>query len=108
MVALRSPEFPSEIARLSEASGVKIRTFDGYLEALRKRRAFFKSMGAVSADHGVFATDTDRLPKAEMDKIFRRALLGDVNIEIKLSHSTEHYMRLSCRSELTRQGISLP
>ena len=44
MVALRSPEFPSEIARLSKASGVKIRTFDGYLEALRKRRAFFKSM----------------------------------------------------------------
>lgn len=106
MVALRSPDFPSEIARLSEASGVKIRSFDGYIEALRKRRAFFKSMGAVSADHGVFATDTDRLPKAEMDKIFRRALLGDVNVSKErdfMAHMLCEFAAMSCEDGFVMQ-----
>ena len=48
----------------------------GYLEAHRKRRAFFKEFGATSTDHGHPTARTEDLPQAEAAALFAKALAG--------------------------------
>lgn len=45
------PEYFANVTKLGEVTGKDVRSFDGYIAALRKRRAFFKSMGATATDH---------------------------------------------------------
>lgn len=77
VMALRSPDFRLEIERLSNASGIEITTFDDFRVALKRRREFFKAMGAVSTDHGVYKPEPKRLPKRKLEAIFARALKGE-------------------------------
>ena len=44
--------FLANIQKLGEITGEDTATWKGYLNALRNRRAFFKSMGATATDHG--------------------------------------------------------
>lgn len=68
--------FPLHIARLSELSGIDATSWDGYLAALRERRAFFKSMGATSTDHGHPTARTCDLSRAECERLFGLAITG--------------------------------
>jgi glucuronate isomerase len=68
--------FPANIARLSDMSGVDATNWDGYLAALRERRAFFKSMGATSTDHGHPTARTCDLSRGECERLFRLAITG--------------------------------
>ena len=43
---------PANVAQLGALTGENTATWSGYLAAHRNRRAFFKSMGATSTDHG--------------------------------------------------------
>ena len=45
-------EFQSNLDRLGEVSGVDATSWSGYLDAHRRRRAHFKTMGATASDHG--------------------------------------------------------
>lgn len=47
-------------------------SYDGYLDALARRRAHFISHGAVSADHGVRTPATAKLDHREAAALFRR------------------------------------
>ena len=76
VMALRSAGFRLEIERLSNASGIEITTFDDFRAALIRRREFFKTMGAVSTDHGVYKPAPKRLPKRKLESIFARAMKG--------------------------------
>lgn len=103
---IRSENFRSELAKLSKASGIDIRTFGDYLAALRNRRAFFKTMGAVSTDHGVYATDTDRLSQKDLDKIFRRALDGTATRSDEkdfIGHMLLEFAAMSCEDGFVMQ-----
>ncbi len=51
----------------------------GYLAAHRKRRAFFKTMGATSTDHGHPTAQTSDLPDGECERLFRKALDGAID-----------------------------
>jgi glucuronate isomerase len=44
--------FRDNLAELGQIAGCDTRSYTGYLEALRKRRAYFASFGATSTDHG--------------------------------------------------------
>ncbi len=78
--AVIDPEFPgfaANLRRLGEITGEDTATWSGYLAAHRKRRAFFKEMGATATDHGHATARTANLAKAQAEALFRKALAGD-------------------------------
>src|SRR5580698_2720517 len=50
--------FLQNIEKLGQITGEDVGTWKGYLNALRNRRAFFKSMGATATDHGHLTAQT--------------------------------------------------
>ncbi|MEJ2273973.1 MAG: glucuronate isomerase [Woeseiaceae bacterium] len=68
--------FADNVARFGELAGEDTSTWDGYLAAHRKRRAFFKSMGATSTDHGHPTATTADLSHRECEALFAKALAG--------------------------------
>jgi glucuronate isomerase len=76
VVNLLTKGWKQNIQQLGEASGITINSFKDFIRALENRRAFFKSMGAVSTDQGVFSPNTHQLSDQEAEAIFQRALKG--------------------------------
>jgi glucuronate isomerase len=68
--------FASNVAYLGEISGEDTTTWAGYLAAHRDRRAYFKTMGATSTDHGHPTAQTSDLDRGECEALFARALKG--------------------------------
>jgi glucuronate isomerase len=68
--------FAANVARLGEITGCDAATWNGYLEAHRKRRAFFKTFGATSTDHGHATARTEDMPQAEAAALFAKAMAG--------------------------------
>jgi glucuronate isomerase len=66
--------FAANVARLGELTGEDTGRWAGYLAAHRKRRAFFKTMGATSTDHGHPTAQTSDLSEADCERLFRKAL----------------------------------
>lgn len=64
--------FHSQLALIAEQTGEDVFGWDGYVAALRKRRAFFKAMGATSTDHGHPTAQTADLSDAETRALFAR------------------------------------
>lgn len=75
---LSNPNWKKNIEALSEVSSIDIDSYRSFVTALENRREFFKSMGAVSTDQGVFSPYTHELSGNDADTIFLRALRGDV------------------------------
>jgi glucuronate isomerase len=73
------PEFEGwrdNIRLFGEVSGEDTTTWRGYLNAHRNRRAYFKTMGATSTDHGHPTARTCDLSEAEAAALYARALAG--------------------------------
>lgn len=68
--------FAENVVRLGEMAGEDATTWTGYLAAHRNRRAFFKSYGATSSDHGHPTARTEDLPQDVAARLFDRALQG--------------------------------
>jgi glucuronate isomerase len=68
--------FLGNIERLGEITGEDTGTYKGYLNALRSRRAFFKSMGATATDHGHLTAMTADLDPATAESLYGRILSG--------------------------------
>ncbi|PJN96805.1 glucuronate isomerase [Amaricoccus sp. HAR-UPW-R2A-40] len=82
--AVVDPDFPGfalNVARLGELTGCDTATWEGYLEAHRQRREFFKDHGATSSDHGHPTARTENLPQAEAAALFARVLTGQATPE---------------------------
>ncbi len=73
--------FATNIEKFGEMAGTDATTWDGYLEAHRNRRAYFKEFGATSSDHGHPTARTEDLPRAEADALFQKALKGACTAE---------------------------
>jgi glucuronate isomerase len=77
-----APGFAAGLQRLGELTGEDTGSWAGYLGAHRKRRAFFKQMGATSTDHGHPTARTADLSasdsRALFDRIVRAARSGAV------------------------------
>lgn len=71
--------FRDNVERLGAIAGENALTWKGYLAAHRNRRAFFKSMGATSSDHGHPTALTCDLTEADCDRLFQRALAGTIS-----------------------------
>jgi glucuronate isomerase len=68
--------FADNIAELARISGVSCDSYSGYLDALRERRAFFKTLGATSTDHGHPSALTADLSAGECAHLYSGALAG--------------------------------
>jgi glucuronate isomerase len=73
------PEFEgflTNIEKLGALTNCDTSKWHGYLEAHRVRRAFFKSYGATSTDHGHPSARTEDMPQSEAATLFDKVLNG--------------------------------
>jgi len=68
--------FAANVAMFGQLTGEDTSTWRGYLSAHRQRRAFFKTLGATSTDHGHPTAETADLDTAECETLFAHALAG--------------------------------
>lgn len=73
--------FAHNIRQLATLTGEDTSEYPGYLNALRQRRAFFKSLGATSADHGHPTAATANLGRSEASRLYQRVLEGTFTAE---------------------------
>ncbi len=70
--------FHKNLAMLAQLTGEDCFNWQGYLNAHRKRRAFFASMGATSTDHGHPTAQTADLSTHEAEALFKRVISAHV------------------------------
>ncbi|MGE5087548.1 MAG: glucuronate isomerase [Candidatus Levyibacteriota bacterium] len=73
--------FAGNVAQLGALTGEDTATWSGYLAAHRIRRAFFRSMGATSTDHGHPSARSLDLGAAECQRLLDRALQGTITAD---------------------------
>ncbi|MDG1115948.1 MAG: glucuronate isomerase [Flavimaricola sp.] len=69
-------DFARNVEQLGALTGEDATTWAGYLAAHRTRRAYFKTFGATSTDHGHATARTEDLPRDEAAALFDKALRG--------------------------------
>ena len=77
--AVVDPEFEGfagNLDKLGEITGCDTGSWTGYLDAHRSRRAYFKSFGATSSDHGHPTAETANLSDAAAEELFNRIRRG--------------------------------
>lgn len=73
--------FAANVAEMGEITKEDTQSWRGYLAAHRRRRDFFKSMGATSTDHGHPTAHTENLSEADAAALFAKVLSGDFKPE---------------------------
>lgn len=74
---LEKPDFLSYIAKLEEASGVAVKSFEGLKEALKKRLAYFAEHGCSVSDHALEYVMHVPASDEEIESIFAKRLNGE-------------------------------
>lgn len=70
-------DFKQNLKVFAEASAEDVYSWRGYIEAHRKRRQFFKTMGATATDHGHPTARTLKLSDSEGERLFQRIVHED-------------------------------
>lgn len=70
--------FQANLHLLGEVSGEDVSTWQGYLDALRSRRAFFRQNGATATDHGHLTAQTADLSPGEASALYERIFTGKI------------------------------
>ena len=73
--------FKENVRKLGELTGEDTTNWNGYLNALKKRREFFASLGATATDHGHPTAATADLPAYRSAALFEKALSGIITPE---------------------------
>ena len=68
--------FGENLKKLGEVTGEDVSSWKGYLNALRARRAYFRSMGATATDHGHLTAATADLAPEEAARLYERIYTG--------------------------------
>jgi glucuronate isomerase len=93
------PGWADAVNRLGALTGADVSGYPGYVAALEERRRYFVAHGARSADHSHADAIAAPLEMAEADRIYRRALAGQVT-EAEATAFRRHMMlemaRMSC------------
>lgn len=82
--AVIDPEFEGfldNLRALSELTGEDTLSWQGYLNAHRSRRAFFKTLGTTATDHGHATAITANLSAQESEKLFQRVTSGECSAQ---------------------------
>lgn len=103
---LKTKHWKQNIQLLGVRAGKEITSYRLLIEALENRRTFFKSMGAVSTDHGVESPFTREASPADAEAIFQRALRGvstDHDAALFTAHMLMEMARMSIEDGLVMQ-----
>ena len=73
--------FAANVAQLAALTGENTSTWNGYLAAHRNRRAFFRTMGATSTDHGHPTARTSDFAAGECQRLLDAALSGAITAD---------------------------
>lgn len=73
--------FAANLDALGEITGSDTGNWQGYLDAHRKRRAYFKARGATATDHGHPTAETANLPDGEAAALFDRIRSGTTDAD---------------------------
>jgi glucuronate isomerase len=76
---LINPARPAQaeaMRKLAKITDTDIATFDGYLQAIRARRAAFRERGATATDHDVPQLMTAWLPRPQIEDLHTKVLTG--------------------------------
>lgn len=74
-------DFTENVERLGILTGEDTLAWQGYLQAHRIRRAYFKEFGATSTDHGHATARTENLSQSDAAALFQKALKGTCSAE---------------------------
>jgi glucuronate isomerase len=75
-------DFRENLATLGALTGEDVRRWEGYLAALRKRRAYFRDVGGATAtDHGHPTAASADLPQPACQALLSRVLSGEATPE---------------------------
>jgi glucuronate isomerase len=91
--------FRESIVRLGEQTREDTSTWPGYLNALRKSRERFKSLGCTATDHGHPTANTANLGPQEAASLFTAVLSGNATPE------QEELFRAQMLTEMARMSI---
>jgi glucuronate isomerase len=64
--------FQENLKKLGDVADEDVSTWNGYLEALRNRREYFKNNGATATDHGHLTALSADLSPLEAEKLYKR------------------------------------
>ena len=98
--------FQDNLKLLGEVSGEDVSSWKGYLNALRKRRAFFKDNGATATDHGHLTALTADLPWSEASALYERIYTGKTragDVELFQAQMLTEMAGMSAEDGLTMQ-----
>jgi glucuronate isomerase len=98
--------FHANLDALSAITGEDARSWDGYLAALRNRRAFFAAHGATSTDHGHPTAATADLADGDIRALFAKVAGGPVTAaeaELFRAHMLTEMARMSLADGLVMQ-----
>src|SRR5690606_17432052 len=91
--------FQDNLDRLGDITGCDTGHWAGYLDAHRQRRAFFKSMGATSSDHGHPTAETANLLPKEAGMLFDKVRGGKADV------SERALFRAQMLTEMARMSV---
>lgn len=100
------PNWKKQIDTLSEVSGIECGSYSSFIQALEKRRAYFKQMGATSTDQGVLTPFTVELSASEADNLYAKALKGQADehdAKLFTGHMIMEMARMSVEDGMTMQ-----
>ena len=103
---IAAPVWRDELKRLSALHDRPISDYAAFLQALRGRRAFFRSMGATATDHDAQEPFTERMPEEDADRLFQRARRGEATVDDQRrfqAHMLMEMARLSTEDGLVMQ-----
>ena len=91
--------FAGLVAKLGEQTGEDTSTWTGYLNALAKARARFKTLGCTSTDHGHPTAQTADLPEATAAALFSKVIAG------KADAAEQELFRAQMLTEMARMSL---
>ncbi|TYC63584.1 glucuronate isomerase [Rhodobacterales bacterium] len=98
--------FAANIEAFGALAAEDATTWHGYLNAHRNRRAYFKSFGATSSDHGHPNARTENLSATTASELFQKALKGTCTAEeadVFRGHMLTEMARMSLEDGLVLQ-----
>jgi glucuronate isomerase len=106
VIDISRPDWLKQIEALGKAASIEISSYKSFIAAIENRRVYFKSMGAVSTDQGVFSPYTHQLSSSEADGIFQRALnqkLKTDDVTLFIAHMLMEMARMSVEDGMVMQ-----
>jgi len=103
---IAAPSWLHEIDRLRQAASMDIGNYAEFIDALERRRTFFKERGATSTDHAVVLPYTERISDEEAGRLLQRAFRGEATVEDQArfeAHMLMEMARMSIEDGLVMQ-----